>query len=260
MGSKETLFLSKLEEVKKLIEERKPNAEIARFVGVKYETLKTYFAKYGISYAGNPNRTGFVHEESRIPLSKILSNEVTYSNANLRKRLIECGLKENKCENPECGLTEWHGKPIVCELHHIDGNHYNNNLDNLQMLCPNCHSQTNSFRKTKNSIKKEEEKKDYTYVDEIAKKKQDKKMYSKKQKTEHIEKYCKHCGKKLSNNKKEFCDTECYNAYRAERSRRPNVLELIGVLKKYNNNLTAVGKHYGVSDNSVKKWKILYKI
>jgi hypothetical protein len=96
MNSKETLFLSKIEEVKKLIEERRPIAEIARYVGVKYETLKSYFSKYGIKYEGNPHRTGFIHEESRIPLSKILNNEVTYSTSSLKKRLLESGLKEKK--------------------------------------------------------------------------------------------------------------------------------------------------------------------
>ena len=50
-------------------------------------------------------------------------------NSAKRKRLIEDGLKEAKCER--CGLSEWMGLPIPLELHHIDFNHYNNNLDNL---------------------------------------------------------------------------------------------------------------------------------
>lgn len=56
----------------------------------------------------------------------------------LKLKLIKDGVKENKCEI--CGVTEWQGKPLPLELHHIDGDHYNNDLSNLQILCPNCHS------------------------------------------------------------------------------------------------------------------------
>lgn len=52
--------------------------------------------------------------------------------------------KGYKCE--ECGLTDWKNKAISLELDHIDGNHQNNDLKNLRLLCPNCHSQTNTFR------------------------------------------------------------------------------------------------------------------
>jgi len=53
----------------------------------------------------------------------------------------------NKCE--ECGITEWLGNPITMEVEHIDGNKNNNNLDNLKVLCPNCHSQTPTWRRKK---------------------------------------------------------------------------------------------------------------
>ncbi len=55
-------------------------------------------------------------------------------------------LKEhgNKCWS--CGITEWNKKPIVLELEHIDGNSDNNSLDNLSILCPNCHSQTPTYK------------------------------------------------------------------------------------------------------------------
>lgn len=49
-----------------------------------------------------------------------------------------------KCD--ECSISEWHSKPITLELEHIDGNNRNNSLDNLRLLCPNCHSQTSTFR------------------------------------------------------------------------------------------------------------------
>ena len=49
-----------------------------------------------------------------------------------------------KCD--ECSIIEWNKKPITLELEHIDGNNRNNSLDNLRLLCPNCHSQTLTFR------------------------------------------------------------------------------------------------------------------
>lgn len=45
----------------------------------------------------------------------------------------------------ECGITEHNGKPIKCQVDHIDGNSTNNLLSNLRLLCPNCHSQTDTF-------------------------------------------------------------------------------------------------------------------
>ena len=54
------------------------------------------------------------------------------------------------CES--CGLNEWLGKEIVLEIHHIDGDTTNNELSNLKLLCPNCHSMTDNFRKRKDSV------------------------------------------------------------------------------------------------------------
>ena len=53
-------------------------------------------------------------------------------------------LKGHRCEH--CGLRIWMGKPIPLEMHHIDGSHLNNEIDNLQLLCPNCHALTNNYR------------------------------------------------------------------------------------------------------------------
>jgi len=52
-------------------------------------------------------------------------------------------------ECAECHIKEWNGKPISLQLHHIDGDHLNNELTNLQLLCPNCHSQTDTYARNK---------------------------------------------------------------------------------------------------------------
>lgn len=65
--------------------------------------------------------------------------------SHLKSHLIE--LRGHKCEN--CGNSEWFDQPIKLEVHHIDGNRTNNNLENLQLLCPNCHSLTPNWRRQK---------------------------------------------------------------------------------------------------------------
>ena len=77
-------------------------------------------------------------------LSEILVEDSTYQSFKLRNRLFTSGLKEKRCE--ACGLTEWQGKSIPLELHHKNGNTRDNRLENLQILCPNCHALTKNYR------------------------------------------------------------------------------------------------------------------
>jgi hypothetical protein len=67
----------------------------------------------------------------------------------LKKHLIK--EKGHKCEN--CLLTEWQNFPIILEIHHKDGNKQNNDIENLQILCCNCHSLTHNWKgKNRNKI------------------------------------------------------------------------------------------------------------
>ena len=63
--------------------------------------------------------------------------------ASAKPHLIK--LRGHKCES--CNLSEWLGDLIPLEIHHVDGDKTNNGADNLQLLCPNCHSCTKDFRK-----------------------------------------------------------------------------------------------------------------
>jgi len=77
-------------------------------------------------------------------IQEYLSNNQTIQSYKLKNRLLKEGLLEHKCN--KCKLTIWLDEPIALELHHKDGNHLNNNIDNLELLCPNCHALTDTYR------------------------------------------------------------------------------------------------------------------
>ncbi len=62
---------------------------------------------------------------------------------NIKLRLIAAGLKDGRCEH--CGISSWRGKSLSLSLHHRNGDGLDNRLENLELLCPNCHSQTPNF-------------------------------------------------------------------------------------------------------------------
>jgi len=62
------------------------------------------------------------------------------------KNPVKRYLSEQKEGCWECGITDWNGKTIVLELEHIDGNSSNDIEENLSLLCPNCHSQTDTYK------------------------------------------------------------------------------------------------------------------
>jgi DNA-binding CsgD family transcriptional regulator len=78
-----------------------------------------------------------------MPVDQLLVAGTYRGRYNLKLRLLRSGLKENRCET--CGIAGWRGRPLTMALHHINGDRHDNRLENLALLCPNCHSQTNTF-------------------------------------------------------------------------------------------------------------------
>ena len=78
------------------------------------------------------------------PIEDYLSNRISITSHKLRLRLLSEKVFPHKCN--KCKLTTWLTHPIPLELEHKDGNHLNNNLDNLELLCPNCHAFTPTYR------------------------------------------------------------------------------------------------------------------
>jgi hypothetical protein len=134
------------EEFIKVCNEELSMAKACARLGLHFNTFKRYALKYGCY---NPNQSGKgltkKHNGSKIPTDEILAGKhPQYQTNKLRLRLIKEGIKDEKCEI--CGIEDWQGERLAFELDHIDGNSNNHLLENLRVVCPNCHSQTETYR------------------------------------------------------------------------------------------------------------------
>jgi len=114
----------------------------AKRVGIPYQTFKRRALKLE---CWKPNQGGKGTQKLVTLLEDVFSGKKNMRSYNLKNRLIAEGYKKPKCE--KCGQgEEWFEEVLVLELDHINGNNKDNRLKNLQILCPNCHSQTPTFR------------------------------------------------------------------------------------------------------------------
>ena len=154
------------EELEEIVKNALSIAEVCRMLnmssgGGNYKTVKKYINLYEINISHFTGQGWNVGERYKsinktYDIYDILVEDSPYkSTSTLKCRLIKEGLKENKCEI--CGIEEWCGKKISFHLDHINGNNKDNKIENLRVLCPNCHSQTDTYCKKK---KKKEEKND----------------------------------------------------------------------------------------------------
>lgn len=152
-------------------------------------------------------------ERNKIPDKEYFKKETYHSGRDIKKRLLNDYNYEDKCSI--CGLqNQWNDKYLVLQVDHIDGDRFNNELSNLRLVCPNCHSQTKTF--SRNSITKSIK-------------------YN----------YCK-CGQRIFKTSKK-CH-KCAIKYKID---WPPIEELLEMLK--NSNYLQLGKKLGISDNAVRK-------
>ena len=216
-----------LEEIKIAVEESINFTEVLDKIGVPRQgnnsgTLKNILDTNNIDYSHFTGRARS-YKTSYINVSEYLNSSKKIGTSALKKKLLKENLIEDKCAI--CGLTEWQNKPITLQLHHIDGNSNNNNLDNLQLLCPNCHSQTDNYCGNAN--------------------------------VKQIEYYCKDCSSKITRGAV-YC-TVCSRKHARKVKNRPSKEQLLHDFKELKS-FVQIGKKYEVSDNAVRKWMKTYEL
>jgi Zn finger protein HypA/HybF involved in hydrogenase expression len=201
-------------------------SEAALILKINYKTFSRYAKELNVF---KPNKSGKGIKKSKVKLEDILSNKVKFSTQQLKKRLIDEGVLEYKCS--KCFNDGfWLDEVLILELDHINGDNKDNKLENLRILCPNCHSQTPTFRG------------------------RDREKFIKKNKENKKEdKECK-CGNVIL--KKSNLCVEC-NYLKQRKVKRPNYKILLMEIEEFG--YSAVGRKYNVSDNSIRKWVKFYE-
>ena len=222
-------------------------SDVARHLGLvtkgsNFKTIRKYIDKYNIDtshFTGMLWSKGlkYINKTSRIPLNEILKENTNFSSTALKHRLIFEGIKEYKCE--ECGISTWNNKEITLELHHINGNHYDNRLENLIILCPNCHSQTSTWkRSTNNVIKPKNFKKGY-------------------------DKICPICNTEFKSDKKSriYCSRKCYNQSLKIYDIK-NTISKDDIINNIDNftTITDLAEFYGISRPNMRNILIRYNL
>lgn len=224
MCAMRTDILERKDEILQWIKEEKPKRFMCEQLNCKPETLNSYLKKMDIDYAGQQAKKGQYKGANKYKdVFEYLEKSTCIKSDILRKKLIESGVKEDRCEI--CGISEWQGIKIPLELHHKDSNHYNNNLENLQILCPNCHSIQEGNSGAAIGTK------------EV------------KPKVEKIIPICPQCGQEFSGRGK-MC-RNCYN-FSNRVVERPNRDELKELIR--NQSFLSLSEKFGVSDNAIRKW------
>lgn len=135
------------DELKHIVEESKSIAEIARKIGYSERSGNAYKNVYEMIKHYNFDTSHLLGQgwnKNNYDCAR-LRNGVAIKSSVLKRILIN--LRGEKCEC--CGITSWNDATVPLEVHHIDGDSLNNELNNIQLLCPNCHATTYNWRKPK---------------------------------------------------------------------------------------------------------------
>lgn len=145
------------EELRQIVAESISFREVQKKLGYKESNgsisakLKQIFKEKNIDYS---HFKGHAWNKGISKYEDSLTDFGTHHWQTIKEKLFQ--ERDYRCEC--CGITDWNGKEIKLQVHHIDGNHNNNIRSNLMILCPNCHSQTENwtYKKNKSRISDEE--------------------------------------------------------------------------------------------------------
>ncbi len=126
-------------------------------VGGNYLTLKSKIVEYALDtshfdyrLAKGRNGRHYKRQLANRTHEEIFKCGAQIKTMNLKREYIRRVLHgDAHCEI--CGIRDWNGKELMFQIHHLDGNHQNHVVENLQLLCPNCHSQTDNYSNRKRS-------------------------------------------------------------------------------------------------------------
>jgi HNH endonuclease. len=161
---KNKIWEASKEELSLIVKESSSLSQILKHFGLEtssghYTSLKNCLNHHQIDYShislglsSNKNRVFSWLRTEPISLDKVLVQHSKYNRVQLKNRLLKEGLLTNICY--DCGIGPlWNNKPLSLQLDHINGIADDHRLNNLRILCPNCHSQTATFAGKKRSSK-----------------------------------------------------------------------------------------------------------
>lgn len=112
--------------------------------GVTFRECQQRFGFSRVAWCNAVERGDIIPRDRLIPLADLLVADRPQTNrSHLKRRLLDAGLLENRCAR--CGINEWRGQPLSLQLHHKNGKGKDNRLENLELLCPNDHSLTETW-------------------------------------------------------------------------------------------------------------------
>lgn len=228
----------------KIISESNNINQVCIKLGIKsvnnnYNKIRNIIKKYNIdtTHFCFSNTT---HKKIYQSIDDYFTKDSKISSSKIKDKILKNNIRPHKCEM--CGQTEWKINneifPIPLQAHHIDGDRSNNTLENIQILCPNCHSFTDNFCR-----RKHKQNKDMCYFNpkEISLKK------------------CPHCEKTFEVKYKEqiYCSKQCAS-FSKRKVVRPTKDELEKLISQ--KSYTKIGQMFSVSDNTIRKWCKKYGI